>query len=251
MSTWKIKKKSKTTYQDLLNLDKSKIEIEYLDISQSRQGTIIEKKEKDYYNFIDKTNKKMCVPYVQELNIKGMLGVPHIHKLRNFFMRDIPNLAIEYMNFKTHETNILPEHISLRLQSIPLRYIGGNYQDVVDFVGYYQCELHIKAEDSALVVYPDMINFEKFNTPLEIPEHVRSNPLFVLEQGEELFIHCYISKNKPIEHTRWTSTTTFKYLNNTENELSMDYYIYIEGNGSIDIKDMLEYSISQIPEKYE
>ena len=190
---------------------------------------------------------KRCNPNTLEANVIG-INKTQINNIRKTAMTSLPTFAIEYFDFVQLESDILPEKIALIIQTLPL--VPKNYKDVFDFdSGYYQCELIVNAFDDDFLVFPSMIDFEKFNTPLSISKTAVKTPLFKLKRGDFIHIHCYISKGTPNKNVRWTSVNTFIYESNNINPYSVDYHIKIETNGSIDPKMVFEKSVEILNEE--
>lgn len=213
--------------------------------------------ETDYTNFYEKYKQldksrivydikeyeSRCQPNTIQVEIEGLNAI-QLRDLRHIAYRDLHNLSIEYIKFNKYDTDMYPEKIALKLQNIPLHY-NGNYQEIVELDGYLQCNLSLWAETGPTVVYPDMIDFETYNTPLEIPIEFSRTPLFILNEGEHIDIHCYISKGLPKTNVRWSSVNTFKYTNKfPDNVYSDKYVLYIETDGSIKPEILLEECIN-------
>lgn len=190
-----------------------------------------------------------CHPNTVEGNITG-ISKRQLNNIRKTSMRHLPTFAIEYFNFIQFDSDHLPEKIALLMQTLPLVPI--KYDDVLEFAeGYYQAELNIKATDKDVLVYPHMIDFERYNTPLSISKTAIKTPLFKLNKGDYVHIHFYISKGVPVKNVRWTSVTTFIFESNNINHYSEDFHVKIETNGSIDPITVFEKSVDILDEQDE
>lgn len=193
----------------------------------------------DDWTFYNNCNPNNLTAHVTGLNNH------HINEIRKISYRRVPNLAISVIDFKHWDADLLPEISALKISLLPLKIIE-EYTDesiITDLNGYYQCELKVNALEKDVVVYPDMINFERFNTPLRVAEIASDTPLFTIGKGDSIYIHCYIAKGIPSQNARWASVVTFTFFNNTINPYSEDYTIEIETNGSLDPKYVFEKSL--------
>jgi len=192
---------------------------------------------------------KRCHPNTMEANVTG-INKTQLNNIRKISMRYLPTFALEYFNFLQFDSDLLPEKIAISMQTLPL--VPKKYSVVLDFEkGYYQAELNVNAFNEDILVFPSMIDFEKFNTPLTISETAIKTPLFKLKKGDNVHIHFYISKGTPVQNVRWTSVNTFIYESNNNNKYSKDFHIKIETNGSIDPKTVFEKSIEILEEQEE